>query len=359
MNQETRHHSHSRSRSRSRSRGRSLEFSSVEIRSLEIPEAQIALIIGQKGAGLTRIARETKAKVNVPREQNAAGSRVLDVTGTAEQFEQVKAIVAQILAAADAPLAANNSGRFGGLRHSVKRGWDEHRAQQQMAPHMLHPGLPQQHHVVEPAMLPSMNQPVLQSSSQLQLQLQQQLQPQLQPVLPISTLAPLPSTWGIASQAHTAAQLQKVRLLIESERCGAIIGKAGSGLKALKEASGANFTMDRDAAFVNGYRLMTIEGSLETQSISISMICQKLGQKDPAGGRLEEIIHLKLLFPADKGGLVIGKGGSGLKLVCQECGVQLEAQREPIGSERLLGVQGSAEGVCAAVCFVLSKIANN
>ena len=64
-----------------------------------------------------------------------------------------------------------------------------------------------------------------------------------------------------------------------------------------------------------------------------------------------------MLIPVDRAGLVIGKGGVGLQSLTQECGVQLDAQREPAGSEKVLGFTGFPANVCAAVCSVLAKIA--
>jgi hypothetical protein len=44
---------------------------------------------------------------------------------------------------------------------------------------------------------------------------------------------------------------------MEDDRCGAIIGQAGTGFKAVKEGSGTSFTIERGSAYA-GARLTTI-----------------------------------------------------------------------------------------------------
>jgi len=322
---------------------------------IEIPDELVGLVIGRRGAGLQRITMETRAKVSLPREKNAAGKRELVITGTPDQCAQAEYLVQQQLS------------QQPGNR---KRGREPHEApnMQGQLPGTVVSPFQQQLSSFQPQVQPqTFLQPppqLMQSGGASMFGSNYQMFPEqmlpFMPSVPLSKRAnvgsrmlPVGSSWAAPNGGDVPC-----RLLIDGSLCGLIIGKGGAGLKAIKDTSGANCSIEKGVGYGNA-RLTVILGSTDSQKKALSMVCEHLcrkGRKKGDESGPEPQLCLQMLFPASKGGLIIGKGGTGLKTISAECGVKLEAQRENIGMERILGVTGHPEAVSTAICAVLASL---
>jgi hypothetical protein len=179
--------------------------------------------------------------------------------------------------------------------------------------------------------------------------MQQQMPPQMPHVHMTPTLmAPMAPIAAV-----TSPQLNACKLLVEDARIGRIIGKAGSGLQALRSSSGARLRIEK-MLFWGNLRLVLLEGGLEAQQKCANGICQLLAENVAEGGTGE--LELKALIPSATAGYIVGKSGVGLKEL-RSFGVQCELRKEEIAvGERLLTLRGQYPLVSAAFGLALAKL---
>mmetsp|Transcript_132994 Transcript_132994/g.331823 ORF Transcript_132994/g.331823 Transcript_132994/m.331823 type:complete len:533 (-) Transcript_132994:34-1632(-) len=162
---------------------------------------------------------------------------------------------------------------------------------------------------------------------------------------------------------------------IPKESSGAIIGKAGSTLGHIREQSMVKVQFGKEEA--RQMRPCTIMGSLQNvihaEGLIINILIEDRIKQGPAKRppviqdtsddskrvRMGEFVdeQTKLLVPAKRAGAVIGKQGSGLGRIREECGVKvdmLQQSQAPYWPEdRILTLQGPLANRAAAVGAVL------
>ncbi|CAI2347857.1 unnamed protein product [Caenorhabditis sp. 36 PRJEB53466] len=112
---------------------------------------------------------------------------------------------------------------------------------------------------------------------------------------------------------------------------GLVIGKGGSEIRQIQQNSGCRVQMDPDHQSVNGFRNCTIEGPPPNVALARQMISQVIARNQvggpggpqgpplqPLGGEITE----EMLIPADKCGLVIGKGGETIRTIQEQSGLR-------------------------------------
>jgi len=169
---------------------------------------------------------------------------------------------------------------------------------------------------------------------------------------PVAGHAGLPGMMPPAHVQISAAPPGSARLLLETGRAGHLVGKAGSGLREIREESGAHFELARGDWL--GGRLLTVRPPLAVMLRCLDLICRKLGvavDGSPCP------VHMRVLIPSDAVGSVVGRSGGGLRAL-RELGIALELPRaEAAPGWRLLSVSGPAPSVCAAAAAVVAKLA--
>ncbi|KAF1761659.1 hypothetical protein GCK72_009915 [Caenorhabditis remanei] len=105
---------------------------------------------------------------------------------------------------------------------------------------------------------------------------------------------------------------------------GLVIGKGGSEIRLIQQTSGCRVQMDPDHQSMNGIRNCTIEGPPDQVAIAKQMITQVISRNQTgvpqtvATGEVTE----EMLIPADKIGLVIGKGGDTIRTLQDQSGLR-------------------------------------
>jgi len=143
------------------------------------------------------------------------------------------------------------------------------------------------------------------------------------------------------------------KLLIPARAAGAVIGKQGSGLKALREAHSVQLELQtsQQAPMWLQDRVVIVKGSTEARQAAADALLRLVFQNE------EHMATLKMLVPASAAGAVIGKQGSMLKMIREHCGTNLKVERDEIVGERLIMAQGPLDRVllgCSAVISVLA-----
>ena len=181
--------------------------------SVPVREDQIGRIIGARGSGLQRIREECKVQVNVPR-VGVGGFRLVEVTGTAAQLSQAQSMIQRIL---DNPTPAPGAG---GVKR--KEGGDG----------PLDPA--NRMRLAQPQQLPiGLNQFGMVNMNQLGTNWVHPAGMMMQGGGLIQ--AGHAATWqqqALQQQAiHAFPHLQQARILIDDQKAGLLVGKAGSTLK--------------------------------------------------------------------------------------------------------------------------------
>lgn len=101
---------------------------------------------------------------------------------------------------------------------------------------------------------------------------------------------------------------------------GLVIGKGGSEIRLIQQTSGCQVQMDPDGQSNNGLRNCTIEGPPEQVAVAREMISQVINRNETnaAFGAVQGEITEELMIPADKIGLIIGKGGDTIRAIQEQ-----------------------------------------
>jgi len=142
------------------------------------------------------------------------------------------------------------------------------------------------------------------------------------------------------------------RLLVPAMSAGAIIGKQGSGLKQLRETCGVHVEMVQPAQAPEwpNDRVLTLKGQLGSRVNAVEMVMRMSYQ---AGS---DSTTLKMLVPATQVGAVIGKQGTTLRAIREQCGVSTQVEKEEVDGERLVSVTGAHAQVAAAARSILAVL---
>lgn len=282
---------------------------------LSVPAEKIGFVIGIGGAGLRRIGQETGVKVQVPREVSATGERTIEMVGMPEGLQRAQQIVIELM-----------EGK--GAQNKRKLPMD-------FLPGTYSRPVQQCFYATPTGGMMSHAPPGLPGSYMAQQQ-------------------PHPMIHGSMNEIGGTFE---VKIIIDTDKVGAIVGKAGAGLKQLRETSGCTFTLTRD--MVLGGRLLVINPPVDAQQRCIAYVCERLAGMGGMTDNPTADVSLKLLVPTNGAGVIIGKGGAGFREL-RALGVAVEMAREEVSvAERMLSVTGPALAVSAAVNTVVAKLASN
>ncbi|ROT35732.1 hypothetical protein SODALDRAFT_282751 [Sodiomyces alkalinus F11] len=146
-----------------------------------------------------------------------------------------------------------------------------------------------------------------------------------------------------------------LRALVSSKEAGVIIGKSGKNVADLRDETGVKAGVSKVVQGVHD-RVLTITGGCEGISRAYAIVAQALLEGAPAvgmGGVVQNTgTHpIKLLISHNQMGTIIGRQGLKIKHIQDVSGVRMVAQKEmlPQSTERIVEVQGSPEGIRAAI----------
>lgn len=145
-------------------------------------------------------------------------------------------------------------------------------------------------------------------------------------------------------------QVTAITFLIENETAGAIIGKQASQLKAIREATGARATVEKEKLPPHDDRVLQIEAStVPVMLAGIDACLEIMFTAKPA------LAKLTVLLPPSDIGRLVGKGGANINRIRQESNaeIKMHKQTELIGNKYGYCVAtGSAQAMSAAVKLI-------
>lgn len=166
----------------------------------------------------------------------------------------------------------------------------------------------------------------------------------------------------------------EVRWLIDAREMGAVIGKGGSTVKAIRDESGAfvSILKDRDLpkeAQKTPEKVMLI-GSTTVEKVvhAVRLVAEALllsskqrAERHEDGGAsaaVTEIVNLKMLVHELVVGAIIGKGGATIKALAADTGARVQISKEALvgSTEKSVTLSGSAEQVSMATASIMTAL---
>lgn len=144
------------------------------------------------------------------------------------------------------------------------------------------------------------------------------------------------------------------KLLVPAQSAGAVIGKQGSGLKEIRETTGAHVEMLQQAQAPHwpNDRVVILKGPAGLRQAAVQVLLRTAFQMHG------DLCTLKMLVTPQQAGSIIGRQGGTLKRIREQCGISVQVEREEVLGERLVCASGQHAQVTAAAAAILSILEN-
>ncbi|KAG8982298.1 RNA binding protein, heterogenous nuclear RNP-K like protein, partial [Tulasnella sp. 427] len=166
---------------------------------------------------------------------------------------------------------------------------------------------------------------------------------------------PLPPKGSPSAGQGIPADGLTIRSLVTTREAGIIIGKQGKNVAELREQTGVKAGVSKVVAGVHE-RVLSVTGSVEGIAKAYGIIVnQLLSSSGPGSPTMSAPVpthtSLRLLISHNLMGTIIGRNGAKIKAIQDASGARMIAAKEmlPQSTERIVEVQGTAEGIAQAV----------
>lgn len=160
-------------------------------------------------------------------------------------------------------------------------------------------------------------------------------------------------------------ETQELRILIDNNQVGGIIGKGGANVTRVREQAGIFLSILKAEANVTE-RVMVLKGQYEQLVKGIHMIAELLIEADAkfkkeTANLTEGQTKLRLLVHRHAVGAVIGKAGAVIKETQQETGARVQVSNEPLpqSTEKTVTISGTPMSIHQATMRVLGQLREN
>ncbi|CAD5232028.1 unnamed protein product [Bursaphelenchus xylophilus] len=163
------------------------------------------------------------------------------------------------------------------------------------------------------------------------------------------------SEGGNASSITSMIQQKSVgEVIVPRSAVGIIIGKGGETIKRLAQESNTKIQFKPDEDPNASERCAVVQGTPEQITRATQMIWDLVQRS--SGNQATEVCLMHV--PANKTGLVIGKGGETIKQICNESGAHVELSRDPPpnATEKVFVIKGSPYNIHCAQHIIRIKV---
>lgn len=156
-----------------------------------------------------------------------------------------------------------------------------------------------------------------------------------------------------------------IKLLLQDRLAGLVIGKGGSGIAELEQASGATMRLSGSRIYFPGTtdRVMVGGGDQEALDKLISLVVEKLnGRAASDATQAHEAFHstsysIRLVLTNSACAAIIGKGGEVIKSLSSQTGSTIRASdRSPVFQERIVEIKGQTASSVSQAVREISRI---
>ncbi|XP_061527268.1 far upstream element-binding protein 3-like isoform X2 [Phycodurus eques] len=342
----------------------------------KVPDRMVGFIIGRGGEQITRIQLESGCKIQIAADSGGLMERPCSLTGTPECIEQAKRLLVQIVDRCRNGPGFHGDGEGGALVQEmlipaskvglvIGRGGETIKQLQERA------GVKMM--MIQDGPMPTgADKPLRISGDPYKVQVAKEL------VLEVIREKDADFRSG---RSDFSARLGGTSLDVPVPRfaVGIVIGRNGEMIKKIQNDAGVRIQFKTDDG-ISPERVAMVMGQLERCQHALHLInelIQTAQERDGFGsalrgsrvrgrggdwtmgspGPLQEVTYT---IPADKCGLVIGKGGETIKSINQQSGAHVELQRNPPPSTdpntRVFTIRGSAQQMEHARQLIDDKI---
>ncbi|KAG8923287.1 RNA binding protein, heterogenous nuclear RNP-K like protein [Tulasnella sp. 419] len=146
-----------------------------------------------------------------------------------------------------------------------------------------------------------------------------------------------------------------IRALVTTKDAGIIIGKGGANVAEIRAVTGVKAGVSKVVPGVHE-RVLSVSGSVEGVAHAFQMIIKQLLSATPSSPSIPVTppsthTSIRLLISHNLMGTVIGRSGLKIKAIQDASGARMVASKDmlPQSTERVVEVQGTAEGIGKAV----------
>lgn len=149
-----------------------------------------------------------------------------------------------------------------------------------------------------------------------------------------------------------------LRALVTSKEAGVVIGKQGANVAEMRSHTEVKAGVSKPVSGVQE-RVLTISGIFPGVVEAFGMAAQTLIDSPPVGNYIHAIsppappgiATVRLLISHQQMGTVIGRQGTKIKSIQEDCKVRMVASKEmlPQSTERVVEIQGTADAVKSAI----------
>lgn len=179
-------------------------------------------------------------------------------------------------------------------------------------------------------------------------------------------MEPQPDTTenGDTKQQETPAEnTQELRILIDNSQVGAIIGKQGANVKAVREATSVYVSILKTDYRSVQERVLVLKGQLSNISIACGQIFKniQIGQSADGNPDDETVSTIRLLVHKSTVGAIIGLGGVTVRETQEETGARIQISNEPLANstDKTVSITGTCEKIEKTVDKVLNQLKQN
>lgn len=352
---------------------------------ISVPDRMVGLIIGKGGEQIAAIQQESDCRIQFAQDANGSPDRQCTLTGSIEALRKAKDLIYRVLNKNDAP-----SSGPGPQHQQIHHQQHQH----QPPPNMMIDG-----HMMIEMMIPGNKAGIIIGKGGETIK---QLQETAGVKMIIIQDSNSPSTYekplritgdhnncqkardmvnqllsdknGMNnSLSDYSTQLKTtIEIAVPRSMIGIVIGKQGEMIKKIQLESGARIQFRQDDDPNTASRLCTITGNQEQAQTANTTILELINNSKTGGnewnrnkgsndsyrssrsesGKSETTYSV----PAEKCGLVIGKGGDSIRDICRNSGAHVELIRDTTSTtERVFRIQGSQEQIQNAIQLISDR----
>lgn len=149
-----------------------------------------------------------------------------------------------------------------------------------------------------------------------------------------------------------------LRILVQSEMVGAIIGRQGSTIRQITQQTRARVDVHRKDNIGSLEKAITIYGNAENCSNACHKILKVMEQEVSLTSKGE--VNLKILAHNNLIGRIIGKGGTTIKKIMEQTSTKITVssinELKSLDLERIITVKGTVENMMAAESLISEKL---
>jgi len=159
----------------------------------------------------------------------------------------------------------------------------------------------------------------------------------------------------------SSSPVSMIEAVVPRSAAGVIIGKQGDTIKRLQAETDTKIQFKTDEDPNSSERILVIRGSEENVRLATSKVADLVARSANAqmtqmGG--PQIEHVRMVVPANKAGLIVGKGGETIRQIQAETGAWLGMSREPFPNpeERVVEIKGTPEQISMVQHIIRVKV---